>query len=267
MHENDPIALSARKSLTEEYAVTPNCLHNLVCRFVPKTGLKDAISGVDSGFNRTGTKSGINSEGAPAILPANLLSMHQFARDCVYIEPAVTNAIIWSNSFTAGNGYSYTNATPSVSGSEYVIANTDGAPLYATQITATADGGNVKRTISVTNGTQITLSQYIKPVSGNQTLLFSDGTNTFSIAYNPSNDSFGGVTNPGALSYSTKTEPVVSRSGWIRLSITITPKATSSSAYWGIGPTLNTNSFYLSAIQKVNGYTTIDQLVLYVDPR
>ena len=72
MHENNPIALSARKSLTEEYAVTPNCLHNLVCRFVPKTGLKDAISGVDNGFGRTGVKSGINSEGAPAIIPANL---------------------------------------------------------------------------------------------------------------------------------------------------------------------------------------------------
>lgn len=168
------------------------------------------------------------------------------------LEGSATNVALWSNSFTAEHGHTLKDCTTSVSPTEYLLTDESGAPRYATTLTATADIGRVGRyNISVTSGTKVNWSIHVKAISGKFRFAGYDGSKAVSVLFDCATRTFSGLSDPSAISSQLQYEYL--GNGWFRLSVTITPTVTSSTAAASIGLELSGNSGFISGAQFVVG--------------
>jgi hypothetical protein len=153
---------------------------------------------------RATTKTRVNSLGVIESVPINVASLDYSNGSCpsILVEPQRTNLITFSEDFAVGQA-SYNNAS--------VLVNTDISPngtLTADKVTFNGDFSAVRKNFTYLAGTTYTISFYAKRVSGVDSFIMFDSTNSVTIAtFNFTNE-------------------------WVRYTGTFTPAITSTLLFW-----------------------------------
>lgn len=214
-------------------------------------GLKDLACGSEFSFARPSAATAVFPGANVKTVAANT---PRFESNGMPLEGSATNLALWSNSFTAEHGHTLTDCTTAVSPSEYILTDGNDAPRYATVLTATANSGRVAiNNISVTSGTKVNWSIFVKGISGKFRFAGYDGAQLVSAIFDPTTNSFSNISDPGGISSQLQYQTLPNN--WFRLSITITPSVTSSTAAASIGLELAGNSGYISGSQFTVGPT------------
>jgi hypothetical protein len=169
----------------------------------------------------------VNSAGLIESVANNVPRLDYTNASCpsILVEPQRTNLITFSEDFTVGQA-SYNNAS--------VLVNTDISPngtLTADKVTFNGDFSAVRKNFTYLAGTTYTISFYAKRVSGVDSFIMFDSTNSVTIAtFNFTNE-------------------------WVRYTGTFTPAITSTLLFWvriGGGST-SANTFLIWGAQLEAG--------------
>ena len=216
----------------------------LISRVSPYAGLYDIVNGRKLSFVRPGSVVKQFAQDLVTI-PANVPAI---SGGYNWLEGAAQNVNTWSNEFTAARGHTLTDCTSVPSTTEYCLTDINGAPRYATVLTATANNGRVgKYSISVTSGTPMAVSIFAKKGRGRGRFTGYDGSNAVIGFFNFDTGAFENITDPGGLLGYFNAKPLTN--GWFRLSCIWTPKVTGTSGASSIGCELANDWCYISGSQ------------------